>query len=861
MMKKLEQEANYVAPGDSSDNQVYPSHLSPRQHTRVAQLVGNKCSINCHLDGQAVTALWDTGAQVSIVSETFMHKQSLTSKLRNVEELLGVQGKIELKAANGTPIPYCGWIELSVRLNETQPDSLVPFLVTKENIGPPIIGFNVIELIVKEANSISGDTETFVNAMKRSLGSCKGEKVQVLIDLISANDPDDLCQVKCRKTDILIPKNQSIDVPCRANTGPINRTVPVLFEPIDNTELPSGLLLQEELKSIKQGNCSLMNVKITNQTNHDIILPGRTVVGHLQLVRSVTPIEVKLKEPKATTNQHCDQTQSKEYDNVSAENLPPVDLTGLNGEQLIQVKQLLYDERESFAKDDDDVGCIPELTMDLTMTSEKPVQKNYASIPRPLYPEVKGYIEDLLNRGFIKKSKSPYSSSVVCVRKKDGGMRLCVDYRELNRNTVPDRHPIPRIQDSLDSLGGKSWFSVLDQGKAYHQGFMGTKSQHLTAFITPWGLYEWVRIPFGLMNAPANFQRFMEHCLDELRDEICIPYLDDVIVFSSSFTEHIEHLHKVLRRLREWGVKLKPKKCNLFKQEVSFLGRLVSQHGYCMEPKATSVVQMWKHTTPSTVGDVRKLVGLLGVYRRHIKNFSQQAKPIYDLLKEENGKVGEKKNVRSSRNPVQWTSEHQRALESLIDQITSPPILAYPEYDAPFIVHTDASQEGLGAVLYQEQQGTIRVIAYASRTLTPAEKNYHLHSGKLEFLALKWAVTEHFRDYLYYAPKFVVYTDNNPLTYVLSSAKLNATGLRWVGELSEFNFEIKYRPGRVNIDADCLSRPPPDIQKYMESCSVKISPDVIQATISAVKAQETGDVVWITAVTADEKELQPDKKL
>ena len=329
--------------------------------------------------------------------------------------------------------------------------------------------------------------------MKKSFGSCKGEKVQALIDLISVNESDDLCQVKCRKTDILIPKNQSIDVPCRANTGPINRTVPVLFEPIDNTELPSGLLLQEELKSIKQGNCSLMNVKITNQTNHDIILPGRTVVGYLQLVRSVTPIEVKLKEPKATTNQHFDQTQSKECDNVSAENLPPGDLTGLNGEQLKQVKQLLYDERKSFAKDDDDdVGCIPELTMDLTMTSEKPVQKNYASIPRPLYHEVKGYIEDLLNRGFIKKSKSPYSSSVVCVRKKDGGMRLCVDYRELNRNTVPDRHPIPRIQDSLDSLGGKSWFSVLDQGKAY-QGFMGTKSQHLTAFITPWGLYEWVR--------------------------------------------------------------------------------------------------------------------------------------------------------------------------------------------------------------------------------------------------------------------------------------------------------------------------------------------------------------------------------
>ena len=293
-----------------------------------------------------------------------------------------------MKATNVTPIPYCGWTELHVRLNETQPDIVVPFLVTKENIGPPIIGFNVIELIVKENNKISGDTETFVNAMKKSFVGSKDEKVRALIDLISANEPDDLCQVKSRKTDILIPKNRSIDVPCRANTGPVNRTLPVLFESIDNNELPLGLSMQEELKSVKQGNCSLMNVKITNQTNHDIILHGRTVIGHLQMVRSVTPIKVKLKEPKLSPNQHVEENEREESDAVVVENLPPVDLTGLNSEQLRQATQLLYDERESFAQDDDDAGCIPELTMDLTLTSEKPVQKNYASIPRPLYPEV-----------------------------------------------------------------------------------------------------------------------------------------------------------------------------------------------------------------------------------------------------------------------------------------------------------------------------------------------------------------------------------------------------------------------------------------------------------------------------------------
>ena len=176
--------------------------------------------------------------------------------------------------------------------------------------------------------------------------------------------------------------------------------------------------------------------------------------------------------------------------------------------------------------------------------------------------------------------------------------------------------------------------------------------------------------------------------------------------------------------------------------------------------------------------------------------------------------IGQKTSQASSSQTISWTDKHSTILNQLLERLTSAPILAYPDYGEPFILHTDASQEGLGAVLYQEQNNETRVIGYGSRSLTPAEKNYYLHSGKLEFLALKWAVCEQFRDYLYYAKSFTVFTDNNPLTYVLTKAKLNATGHRGVAELADYNFTIKYRPGAANKDADTLSRMPMNIGHY-----------------------------------------------
>lgn len=203
-----------------------------------------------------------------------------------------------------------------------------------------------------------------------------------------------------------------------------------------------------------------------------------------------------------------------------------------------------------------------------------------------------------------------------------------------------------------------------------------------------------------------------------------------------------------------------------------------------------------------------------------------------------------------------WTEEHKNTLGTLIDILTQPPVLAYPDFNSPFTLHTDASEKDLGAVLYQWQNGKLKVIAYGSRTLTPAEKNYNLHSGKLEFLALKWAICEKFRDYLFYAPHFTVYTDNNPLTYVMSTAKLNAVGHRWVGELSDFHFDIKYRPGKENIDADTLSRCPLDIEQYVSSCSGEMSVKAVRATWQGSQVAKKRDVAWIaTLITAQDSDI------
>ena len=442
-----------------------------------------------------------------------------------------------------------------------------------------------------------------------SLNASTKENVKKFVNLVQKGEEAISILVKLSKGTFVIKSGQSAKVPCRVNIGPISSTSPFIFGPTtDIKQWAPTLEISDSIINIKN-TTACIQVTIHNTGNHGIVLKGRTLIGSLDQIRSATSLEVKLRSDNERIENNDEKRQVIHSISLTECNtiLGDIKLNNLDEEKTNTVMEMLVDEQSVFAKSNDEIGDIPYLQLDINLTDKIPVQKSYVSVPRLLYNEVKTYVQDLLNREFIRKSTSAYSSPVACARKRDGSLRLCIDYRALNTKTVPDRHPLPRIQQTIEGLGGNKWFSLSDMSNAYRQGYVSKESRNKTAFITPWGLYEWVRIPVGLMNAPSAFQRFMEGCLEGLCDEICIPYLDDIIVFSKTFEDQVNNVRTVLQRLRSNGVRLKAKKCELFKQEVKYLGQIISADGYKPDLSNTDAITALAKNPPTMVKDVRRV--------------------------------------------------------------------------------------------------------------------------------------------------------------------------------------------------------------------------------------------------------------
>ena len=601
-----------------------------------------------------------------------------------------------------------------------------------------------------------------------------------------------LGQVYCTQQTTILPNTSSrISGLTRIQT---NGEALVLTDTEEFSHLPAGLIVEPCVQNIDSSHLSYlrMGIKMNNLTNHSITIPKKTLLCNLQAVTLV----------HSTEAQHwmSDDEFSKQF---------PLD-ENLTEEQRYKVHSMLLDWKDIFSCSETDMGHTDLVKHKIKLVDNEPFKQPHRRIPPHLYSEVREHIKEMLETNVIRPSLSPYASPIVLVRKKDGKLRFCIDYRKLNSKTVKDAHSLPTIEETLDSLVGACYFTSLDLKAGYWQVELAEEDKEKTAFTAgPLGFYEFNVLPFGLVNAPATFQRVIQLAMGDLHLTKCLLYLNDIIVYSRTFEEHLDRLCSVFQRLRSAGLKLKPSKCFLFKNEVRYLGHVVSADGIKTDPDKVKAIKDWP--VPKDSRDVRKFLGFAGFYRKFIKDFSKIARPLHSLLKSSDlstSKSVHRKNCRkhsdATDDTFEWTSTHQDAFETLIDKFCSAPVLAYAEFNKPFLLHTDASTSGLGAVLYQlKEDGHEHPIAYASRSLSPSEQNYPAH--KLEFLCLKWAVTDKFRDYLQGA-KFTVRTDNNPLTYILTSARLDATGQRWVSELASFDFDLVYRSGIRNKDADPLSR-------------------------------------------------------
>ena len=396
--------------------------------------------------------------------------------------------------------------------------------------------------------------------------------------------------------------------------------------------------------------------------------------------------------------------------------------------------------------------------------------------------ELKLQLQELLDKGFIRPSVSPWGAPVLFVKKKDGTLWLCVDYRQLNKLTVKNKYPLPKIEDLFDQLKGASIFSKIDLRSGYHQLKIKDVDVHKTAFRTRYGHYEFLVMPFGLTNAPAAFMDLMNRVFRPYVDQFVVVFIDDILVYSKDRESHDTHLRVVLEILRKEQLYAKLSKCEFWLTEVSFLGHIVSKEGIRVYPKKIEVVVEWK--PPRNVTEVRSFLGLAGYYRRFVKGFSMIAAPMTRLLQ---------KNVK-----YEWSEKCQGSFEKLKAFLTEAPVLTQPTCGKEYVIYSDASLNGLGCVLMQDG----KVVAYASRQLKPHEKNYPTHD--LELAAIVFAL-KIWRHYLY-GEKCFIYTDHKSLKYLPSQRELNLRQRRWMELIKDYDCVIDYHPGKANVVADALSR-------------------------------------------------------
>jgi transposase InsO family protein len=712
-------------------------------------IMPSSLSLRGYIENSSIEFVIDTGAEVTVVNQ-----EVLTTLPRSWQEEFAGRSTT-LHSADGRTFESKGPVFVHIRVNNhTVLEAVYAADIAKEALlGLPTLRALGLYLSVA-GETVVGNRGRRSRRVEENFG---GEVV-----------------AECACT--IPPFSEVVTIGRVRNLGRGAHDEPVMVGPVrEGMDAPERVMVAKAVVTPEAGLCP---VRLVNVTDEPVLICKGKILANAEGVEVVPDSVGAVNRVVGPDEALPENVRSLFESTIEREDLSKGAVDGL--------RALLIRHANLFARDDKDLGRTDLVEHDIDTGDATPIHQPPRRVPEALKNQVEMEIQSMLEKGVIERGQSPWSSPVVLVRKKDGSLRFCVDYRRLNAVTKFDAYPLPRIDETLEALSGARYFTTLDLISGYWQVGLSESAKLKSAFVVRSGLYLFKVMPFGLSGAPATFERLMETVLRGLQWESCLVYLDDVVIFGRTETELLSRMDEVFARLGNANLKLKPKKCKLFARETDYLGHVISGDGIAVSPDKIAAIREWP--VPKNVTDVRSFLGTASYYRRFVPNFSTVASPLSKLTA---------KGV-----AFDWTPACQASFEQLKGCLSTTPVLGFPVPGAPYILDTDASLTGIGAVLSQVVDGEERVLGYASRTLSKCEQNYCV--TRRELLAVVKFV-QHFRPYLY-GREFTVRTDHASLQWLVNFKEPEGQIARWLQSLSEYQYKMVHRPGKQHGNADGLSR-------------------------------------------------------
>lgn len=751
-------------------------------------------TVTIQIKNRTVQALVDSGASRSVASAEFIAKLQIPHKHLEPGE------PSSMFVADGRSVSVLGKAEMTIKVNG--------LCMPCEALILPNIGYSVIlGLDFLEANRAQVDFANRVITFFNDLTTAH------LSTSYQRHAPH---AVRTLHPTVLPPLTETI-VPITLQSNNLSSGDAIL-EPLPVTRGQKFLCARSTI-DLSQ---TTAVCKILNPTNQVIWLPRNKVLATVepicpQTLAVLTDIGQPTPDTVSKTDTQADQVGPTLGDVSSAASVPTTldelgvcyQSTNLSPEENVRLKALLETNVDIFSKSLSDLTATTYIEHTIhTDSCTTPIrQRAYRASPSAK-KEIDSQIEKMLKANIIEPSCSMWSSPVVLVRKRNGEIRMCVDYRKLNAVTKPISFPLPQLHDVFDAMteARPQYFSLLDLRSGYHQIPLDRSTMEKSSFVTHSGQYQYLRLPFGLSTGPSSFQCLMARIFHGINFKSVLCYIDDLLIYSQTFDDHIQHIQEVFKRLKDANLKLHPGKCQFGVSKIMYLGHVLSPKGMEVDKSKIDVIETYPR--PTTQKEIRAFLGLAGYYRKFIQNFSKMADPLNRLLRQGMDFI--------------WDDACETAFTNLKEALSSTPVLVFPDTSKPYVINCDACTVGIGYVLAQEDEsGREHPICYGGRSLSKFERNYTI--TELECLALVEAVKE-FYSYLGNS-FFTVYTDHVSLKY-LQTLKAKTTGrlLRWSIALQGHNFEIKYKSGKTNVNADALSRrlypPTSESQDADEECIV-----------------------------------------